>query len=285
MPVGRWAFGAVMCCVTVGARADIWAVIDEAGVARFAAEQVDERYQLFYREVRVEPVPTSAQASSVDDPGVAAPLSAVELEFQRRSAWLERLPQFRKVMGLLQEASGRFNLDTHLLTALVAAESGFNAEAISPKGALGLMQLMPDTALRYGVALDAPDQTRRRLFDPLLNVSTGARHLRDLMNMFEGRLDLALAAYNAGAGAVQRAGNQVPAYRETQNYVRTVLGLYAALSPPPLPRPATVAPKPEATAPAAPPGGALGRRNMIAPLGAAAPPLPVPGIQAPVAAP
>ena len=147
------------------------------------------------------------------------------------------------------------------------------------------MQLMPDTALRYGVALDAADQTRRKLFDPVLNVSTGARHLRDLINMFEGRLDLALAAYNAGAGAVQRAGNQVPAYRETQNYVRTVLGLYSALSPPPLPMPLAELPKSDSRAPATPPGGALGRRNMIAPLSATAPALPVLDMQAPATSP
>lgn len=304
MPACRLAFGALWCCVATLAQADIWAYIDETGVARFAAEQVDERYQLFYREVQAAPVQASGgtsggattggaatgaasgQAPAIAGPSAAAPPSAAELDFQRRSAWLERLPQFRKVFVLLQEASGRFNLNAHLLTALVAAESGFNPEAISPKGALGLMQLMPDTALRYGVALDSADQTRRRLFDPALNVSTGARHLRDLINLFEGKLDLALAAYNAGAGAVQRAGNQIPAYRETQNYVRTVLGLYAALSPPPaLPAPTAPEPKLEAKAPAIPPGGALGRRNMVAPIGTNGPTLPVFPVQAPATSP
>lgn len=279
------AIGAALYCLTALARADIWACIDEAGVARFAAEQIDERYHLFYREPKPKQATESAPTSPLAGQSVASP-SAAGLEFQRRSAWLERLPQFRKVLGLLQEASGRFNIDTQLLSALVAAESGFNPEAVSPKGALGLMQLMPETALRYGVALDGADQSRRRLFDPALNVSTGARHLRDLLNMFEGRLDLALAAYNAGAGAVQRAGNQIPAYRETQNYVRTVLGLYAALSPPaPAPTPAAPATPPEPKVAPIPPGGALGRRNMIAPLGSAAPSLPTLEVQAPATSP
>ncbi len=271
--LGAWWWALVVAVpLALGAvpvRADIWAFVDERGVAHFAAEQVDERYQLFYRETRLAPANSDGAAAMSLQPseaGGAAP-SAAHAEFQRRGAWLEQLPHFRGVLRLLHEASGRHNLDTHLLTALVATESGFNPEAVSNKGALGLMQLMPDTASRYGVALDAVDATRRRLFDPALNVSTGARHLRDLLNQFDGRLDLALAAYNAGAGAVQRAGNQVPAYRETQNYVRTVLGLYAALRPPEA-VPAPLVRKAPA-APLAPLGGALGRGNMVAPLGAA----------------
>lgn len=274
----RLIFCALLYAIASLARADIWAYIDEGGVSHFAAEQVDPRYQLFYREVQAAPVRASSPAPAGGVASAAAQLPAAGLDFQRRGAWLDRLPQFRSVLVLLQEASSRFNLDAHLLTALVAAESGFNAQAVSPKGALGLMQLMPDTALRYGVALDGADAPRRKLFDPALNVGVGARHLRDLVNMFEGRLDLALAAYNAGAGAVQRAGNQVPPIRETQDYVRTVLGLYAALRPP-APG-AAPEPKAEAKAATVPPGGALGRRNMIAPLGAA-PPMPAPQMPAP----
>jgi soluble lytic murein transglycosylase-like protein len=256
------AVAAALLLVAPVARADIWAYLDEQGVAHFAAEQVDERYHLFYRETRL----ATGAASRAPDPDLGGSVQSAAAEYQRRGAWLERLPHFRSVLGLLQEASSRHNLDAHLLTALVATESGFNPQAVSDKGALGLMQLLPETALRYGVAIDAPDAPRRRLFDPALNVSTGARHLRDLLNQFDGKLELALAAYNAGAGAVLRAGSQIPAFRETQNYVRTVLGLYAALRPP-VPVPAMVPPEAAAT-PLPPLGGALGRGNMVAPLGA-----------------
>ncbi|RYY60766.1 MAG: lytic transglycosylase domain-containing protein, partial [Comamonadaceae bacterium] len=98
-------------------------------------------------------------------------------------------------------------------------------------GAIGLMQLMPATAQRYGVRADAKRTLQAKLHDPQINIAAGSRYLRDLIAMFDGSLELALAAYNAGEGAVQRAGNRIPNYRETQNYVKTVLALYAHLKP------------------------------------------------------
>jgi hypothetical protein len=103
---------------------------------------------------------------------------------------------------------------------------------VSPKGAIGLMQLMPATAERYGVTGDRKIPLEKKLTDPRTNIKTGVRYLRYLIDLFPGRLDLALAAYNAGEGAVQRAGNKVPNYRETQNYVKTVMQLYTLLKPP-----------------------------------------------------
>lgn len=267
---------ALLALAAQAARADIWAYVDERGVSHFAAERLDERYQLFFREMRAAPAaaasapPDAAAAASAAAQGAAQ--GAALPEFQRRGAWLERLPHYRSVLGLLQVASSRYRLDAHLLTALIATESGFNPEAVSNKGALGLMQLMPQTAWRYGVALDAPDARRKKLFDPALNIGIGARHLRELLDLFEGKLELALAAYNAGAGAVQRAGNQIPAFKETQLYVRSVLGLYAALRPPTPSRDAPEPVAPEMAAPPLPPlGGAIGRRNMIAPIEAVSP--------------
>jgi soluble lytic murein transglycosylase-like protein len=99
-----------------------------------------------------------------------------------------------------------------LIKAVALVESGFNPHAVSPKGAQGLMQLMPETARQYGVT-DA--------FDPLANLRAGTVHLRKLLDQFEGDLVLALAAYNAGAGAVKRHGG-VPNYKETREYVRKV---------------------------------------------------------------
>jgi soluble lytic murein transglycosylase-like protein len=103
-------------------------------------------------------------------------------------------------------------VDPTLVKAVALVESGFNAKAVSSKGAQGLMQLLPSTAAQYGVS---------NLHDPYQNLSAGAKHLRGLLDQYDGDVTLALAAYNAGAGAVKRYGG-VPAYAETQDYVKKV---------------------------------------------------------------
>jgi len=103
-------------------------------------------------------------------------------------------------------------VDPSLVKAVALVESGFNPKARSAKGAQGLMQLMPATAKQYGVS---------NVHDPYQNLNAGAKHLRDLLDRYQGDVTLALAAYNAGSGAVQRYGG-VPAYRETQDYVKKV---------------------------------------------------------------
>jgi hypothetical protein len=118
--------------------------------------------------------------------------------------------------ALIEDAAQRYRLDSLLLAAVVQTESGFDARAISPQGAQGLMQLMPLTARSYGA--HAPG-------DPRANVRAGARYLRDLLAAFDDDLELALAAYNAGPAAVRRF-HGVPPYRETRNYVERVLTLY-----------------------------------------------------------
>ena len=112
------------------------------------------------------------------------------------------------------------NLDPRLLEALIGVESNQTSNAVSARGALGLMQLLPSTARDYGVTDP---------FDPEQNVRAGARHLRRLLDQFEQDTTLALAAYNAGEGAVWRHGRRVPPYAETQRYVPLVLSRYAAL--------------------------------------------------------
>lgn len=115
-------------------------------------------------------------------------------------------------------AAERLSLEPELLHAVVRAESAYDPDAVSSAGAVGLMQLMPETARRYGVS------DRR---DPDANVLAGASYLRDLIAEFEQDLELALAAYNAGENAVRSYGNRIPPYPETQGYVRKVLRYYA----------------------------------------------------------
>lgn len=121
---------------------------------------------------------------------------------------------------LIRDAAQRHALAESLLTAVIAVESGFDPRAISPKGAKGLMQLMPQTARRFG--LKDPFAARD-------NLHAGAAYLRELITLFDNDLQLALAAYNAGEGAVMRAGRRIPAYPETRDYVAKVLA-YATRS-------------------------------------------------------
>ncbi len=118
---------------------------------------------------------------------------------------------------LVEKAAREHQIDKALLKAVITAESGYDPYAISRKGAIGLMQLTPETARRYGV---------RNLYDPAENIRGGAQYLRDLMRRFNNNLFLTLAAYNAGEDAIVRYGNRVPPYRETLLYVPRVMDLY-----------------------------------------------------------
>lgn len=122
--------------------------------------------------------------------------------------------------GLVLQAAQMTAVDPVLIHAIMAVESGHNTKAISPRGARGLMQLMPDTARELGV-VDPHDPTQ--------SIVAGARHLGKLLHMFNQDLTLALAAYNAGAGAVQRYGSRIPPYAETMTFVPRVLAKYRGL--------------------------------------------------------
>jgi soluble lytic murein transglycosylase-like protein len=125
----------------------------------------------------------------------------------------------RSLMPIISRVAREERMQPALLHAVIHAESAYDSRAVSSKGAVGLMQLMPATARRYGVS------DRR---DPMQNLRGGARYLKDLLAMFKNDLTLALAAYNAGENAVIRSGNRVPPYPETQRYVRKVREIYAA---------------------------------------------------------
>ena len=248
------------------AQADVWGYIDARGVAHFASERLDDRYELFFKggesfdTAKVAPVP-------IDAPPVAA-APAVAAVPPRLLAFFDASPNYKTVKPHLHEAAKTHKIDYELLQALIATESGFDAAAVSPKGAIGLMQIMPDTARRFGVDSDRWMAIEKKLVDPKINVKTGSRYLRLLLNMFPGRLDLALASYNAGEGAVQRSGNQIPNYKETQNYVKTVMGLYTGLKPPVVQAPAAAAAEPRFPTRIRMEmlGGAARRGNMLAPI-------------------
>ena len=258
-----WLFG-ILSGLAVPARADVYGYVDEKGVAHFSAERVDERYELFLRGAAIVPAPASPAPAS-DSPGAAVYPVAAPSRPSRLVAFFELSPSFRLVKEHMREAASSQNIEFELLQALIATESGFDAGAVSPKGAIGLMQIMPATARRYGVDDEAHAGLQRRLTEPRLNIRTGTRYLRDLINMFPGQIELALAAYNAGEGAVQRAGNRIPNIKETQNYVRTILELYTALKAPVLPRAAELPVPPREPLAKAPPvirGGAFSRGTM-----------------------
>ncbi len=121
----------------------------------------------------------------------------------------------------IADASQRTGVDAALLHAVISVESGYRPDALSPRGATGLMQLLPATARRFGVA-DASD--------PVSNIEAGARYLKTLLSLFDNNTELALAAYNAGEQAVLRFGRRIPPYGETRRYVPLVMAHYARLS-------------------------------------------------------
>jgi len=175
------------------AQADVFLSVDTQGIVHLSNVPVDSNYRILLRD-QVKPV--------VHDRLVQKPKCANKLAGYNR---------------VLSTVARRQNLDKALLQAVIAQESAFDPQAVSSKGAVGLMQLMPATAQRYGVS----DR-----YDPEQNIRGGARYLHDLMQQFDNNLPLVLAAYNAGEDAVKHYGNRIPPYAETREYVPRVLGLY-----------------------------------------------------------
>jgi soluble lytic murein transglycosylase-like protein len=155
----------------------------------------------------------------VDEEGVTH-ISNVPTDERYKLWWKEATPDQRRAVlksplfeGLISDAAKKHNVESDLIKAVIKAESDFNHKAVSRKGAAGLMQLMPCTANRYQVS---------NAFDPWNNIEGGVRYLRYLMDHYNGNLELALAAYNAGEGAVAKYNNCVPPYQETRTYVKRV---------------------------------------------------------------
>jgi soluble lytic murein transglycosylase-like protein len=204
----RPAFTALACLalaalVPSAGAANLYGFEDEDGVAHFGDAASDRRYRL------VLPDDRRYRLNLPEGHGYRL----VEPNSLRLG------PKPAHLTPLIGQAARHARLDPALIEAVVRVESGFDAAARSPKGAQGLMQLMPATARRYGV--DDP-------FNPAQNLLGGARYLRDLIDRFTS-LPLALAAYNAGEGAVERYGNAIPPYAETVAYVPRVLDHYHRL--------------------------------------------------------
>lgn len=148
-----------------------------------------------------------------------APRAVPPVAMFNAGSFSSAVPLDADILEVVRAAASRYALPEALLLAVIHVESGFNPRARSPKGAIGLMQIMPPTGARYGVGRD--------LHDPVKNIGVGANYLRDLLQMFRGNTSLALAAYNAGEGNVIRYGRTIPPFAETQAYVTKVLRQYA----------------------------------------------------------
>jgi Transglycosylase SLT domain len=200
----------VLCGLSTPCVADIWGYVDDKGVAYLSDHQVNDKYLLFKKEAP-RPAPEAFKPPPPPPPVVAPSAGTssynIQVSAALRAQWAP----------LIARVAGEHNLDASLLHAIVTVESGYNPQAKSPAGAIGLMQLIPDTAARFGV---------KDIWDPLENLRGGARYLRFLLALFKNDLDLVLAAYNAGEGAVQQAGNKIPNYAETRAYVPSVLTQY-----------------------------------------------------------
>jgi soluble lytic murein transglycosylase-like protein len=177
--------------------ADIYMYKDERGVVHFTnIPNGDKRYRMVRKEET-----TSDYTRAAGLPQYVLPTAAL----------------IRQYTPIIETAAKTHGVDVALVHAVITAESGYNPRAVSRAGAQGIMQLMPGTARRFGV---------QNSFDAAQNIDGGVKYLRELLTMFNGNRELAVAAYNAGENAVIRHGNRIPPYAETMHYVPKVLGFY-----------------------------------------------------------
>ena len=206
----RFFLALLLVFAAAASRADIYGYLDDQGVSHFSAEKLDARYQLLVR---------GNQFGSLD-------MDSTKRGSRQLSNRLIQHPNLKTYEPLLKRASTDYGVELALLKAVTAAESGFDPNAVSPKGAIGLMQVMPMTAERYGLSGDKNKSLEQKLRDPKTNIRLGTRYLADLFKLFPRQPSLVLASYNAGEGAVQQHNNRIPPYPETQGYVQLVTQLY-----------------------------------------------------------
>lgn len=210
------------------AHADVYGYFDADGNAHFATEALDARYKLMMRG------DGDFDSSTM---GRGLPAAGLNAGAGRGNNpllnYLSSHPGRKKYESLIDRAAAEFQVEPALLNAIMAAESGFNPNAVSSKGAIGLMQILPATAERYGLQADKKRTIAKKLTDPAINIRLAARYLSDLEDMFPQRPELVVASYNAGEGAVQKYRNQIPPYPETRNYVQLVSQFYQLYAPHP----------------------------------------------------
>lgn len=214
----RWLLLGLLLLASLPARAErngeLWGHVDAAGVAHFAAQPLDSRYTPVLRGPN--------QASALRVPGKT--MAGASL-----LTWLEFAPEAKLVKPLLREAERATGIHAELLEALIVVESGYRHDSVSPRGAIGLMQIMPASAGRYLTREEAAARpVDQHLRDARSNVLIGARMLADLVRRFGG-VDRALAAWNAGEGRVRKSAGRLPEIAETRSHVHMVLELYWAL--------------------------------------------------------
>lgn len=202
-------------------QAAVWTYVDAQGVTQFTNTEPPKGATVV--------IGSDAPLVQAEAKKAVVDTSAHEAQAQRTVAILQVNTIYKQVHGNLSDASSAYGVDLNLIKAVAASESAFNPNAVSRKGAVGLMQIMPATARQYGVMAEPGATVARKLTNPELNIHTGTKYLSYLLRLYGGQVDLALAAYNAGEGAVFKAGNQIPDYKETQDYVRKVLAVYKVL--------------------------------------------------------
>lgn len=227
-----WALAGAICCLWAAPAWAGYVCTDEWGRSHAMAQPVASGLSKFVCRANAA-VAVPAKTPSAQDAALALGLTTPALRSPVVGRMVLLAPDPRTTAapppgaaaerfdGLIAAAARRFDHDVGLLRAIVHVESRFNPNAVSPKGAIGLMQVMPQTA--RGIGVRAPETA---LFDPETNLLAGAHYLRQLLDRFPDRPDLAIAAYNAGEGAVMRYRRQIPPYPETQSYVRQVQAEY-----------------------------------------------------------
>jgi soluble lytic murein transglycosylase-like protein len=214
----RWVLSLMLLCTT-SAYADVYEYVDEQGMSYYSNVSVDERYHLMI-EVPPEVVANSDNSHTAKSASNNTASTINTATAQDDIAAQAAINNSAQVLAHVKQSAINNQLDSELILAVMHVESANNSQARSPKGAQGLMQLMPATARRFGV---------KDNFDPLQNIEGGAKYLKVLLKLFHNDVSLALAGYNAGEYAVMKYGNRIPPYQETQAYVPKVLKLYQAL--------------------------------------------------------
>lgn len=208
----RLSCGVVLLSIVHLANAEIYVSTNANGLQKWSTHAVDASYT---KTSLVEDQPLQSTKSLTVNAVAGKPIAN-----KRKFSDLTRV----ELHSAISKSSSKHGVDPELIEALIAIESGFNMHAISPKGARGLMQLMPATAKRYGM------KNEQELHVPSKNIDMGVWHLKELLNLHNGQVALAIASYNAGQGAVTKHGQRIPSYRETMLYVPAVMSYMARLA-------------------------------------------------------